>query len=646
MRSWSYNKQWRVEGCSRELLRTGQARALDGFLHETLEFLGERLPMTITRRRFAQLGIGTAFSLGGKGLLAQGLSTHSAKPLPRSAPSRRPFHARFVDVAHDAGLHAPVIYGGVDQKKYIVETTGCGCAFIDYDNDGWMDIFILSGTRLEGPPQGASNRLYKNNRDGTFTDVTRKAGLHSEGWACGVCVGDYNNDGFEDIFCTCFGQNILYRNNGDGTFTDSTKEAGLWSQEQRWGAGCSFVDYDRDGNLDLFVSNYVRFSFEQAPGPGQNNSCIWLGIPVACGPRGLPTGRHWLYRNNGDGTFTDLSERAGIAQATSSYGLTVVAADFDEDGWPDIYVACDATPSLLFMNNHDGTFREEGILRGVALSDDGMAQAGMGVGVGDYDLDGHLDLFKTHFADDRNILYRNDGKAYFQDATSSSRLGVETRYVCWGAGIVDLDNDGYPDLFMTTGHVDPKIEKKLSQYPNKTPRAVFRNLGQGIFEELIDEAGPGVAAQHCSRGCAFGDFDNDGDVDIVVVNLNEPPSLLRNDLTGKVNWLKVKLEGTKSNRSAIGARILAHYGGKTQAQALLSQSSFFSCNDPRLHFGLGTSVSVDLEIFWPSGLHESYKGMSANQLLTIREGVGIVPNRGWSRSWTEMPPDSVLAASS
>jgi hypothetical protein len=284
------------------------------------------------------------------------------------------------------------------------------------------------------------------------------------------------------------------------------------------------------------------------------------------------------------------------------------------------------------MNNHDGTFSEEGVLRGVALNDDGMAQAGMGVGVGDYDLDGHLDLFKTHFADDRNVLYRNNGKAYFQDATTSSRLGVETRFVCWGAGIVDLDNDGYPDLFMTTGHVDPKIEKKLSRYPNKTPRAVFRNLGQGIFEELIDEAGPGVAAQHCSRGCAFGDFDNDGDLDIVVVNLNEPPSLLRNDLTGKANWIKVKLEGTKSNRSAIGARILAHYSGKTQAQGVLSQSSFFSCNDPRLHFGLGTSVSADLEIFWPSGLHESYKGISANQLLTIREGVGIVANRGWSRS--------------
>jgi hypothetical protein len=535
-------------------------------------------------------------------------------------------------VGQSAGLRAPIIYGDQDQKKYLVEATGCGCAFIDFDNDGWMDIFFLSGTRLEGAPAGATNRLYKNNRDGTFTDVTEKAGLHSIGWACGVCIGDYNNDGFEDIFCACFGQNILYRNNGDGTFTDVTKAAGLWNQQQYWGAGCSFVDYDRNGLLDLFVSNYVQFSFENAPVPGQNNSCMWLGIPVACGPRGLRTGRHWLYRNNGDGTFTDVSESAGIAKATSSYGMTVVTADFDEDGWPDIYVACDATPSLLFMNNRDGTFREEGILRGVALSDDGKEQAGMGVGVGDYTLSGHLDLFKTHFADDRNILYRNNGKAYFQDTTASSRLGVETRYVCWGAGIVDLDNDGWPDLFMTTGHVDPTIEKKLPQYPYKSPRAVFRNLGQGMFEELVEEAGPGVAAAHCSRGCAFGDFDNDGDLDIAIVNLNEPPSLLRNDLAGKANWIKIKLEGVKSNRSAIGARVVARYDGKVQAQALLSQSSFFSCSDPRLHFGLGSSVSADIEIFWPSGHHESFKSLLVNRLFTIREGEGVVRNRGWAKS--------------
>jgi enediyne biosynthesis protein E4 len=525
-----------------------------------------------------------------------------------------------------------VIYGGEEAKKYIIESTGCGCAFIDYDNDGWMDLFILSGTRLGGAPEGTTNRLYKNNRDGTFTDVTEKAGLHSLGWACGVCIGDYNNDGFDDIFCTTYGQNILYRNNGDGTFTDVTKAAGLWSDHARYGAGCAFLDYDRDGHLDLFVSNYVGFTFESAGVPGENSYCRWKGIPVECGPRGLKTGKHSLYRNNGNGTFTDVSEAARINQAPATYGMTVVAADLDEDGWQDIYVASDSTPSLLFMNNRDGTFREEGVLRGVGLSEDGMEQAGMGVGVGDYDLDGHLDLFKTHFLDDTNILYHNDGKGNFDDVTRASRIGVETRYICWGAGIVDLDNDGLPDLFMVTGHVYPEAERTLPQYPNKTPRAVFRNLGDGIFEELIEEAGPGVAAPHCSRGCAFGDFDNDGDIDILIINLNEPPSLLRNDLRGTANWIKVKLEGAKSNRSAIGARVLVHYGNKTQAQAVLSQSSFFSCNDPRLHFGLGPYTTADIDVYWPSGLHEAFKGISGNRLVTFKEGVGPVANRGWSKA--------------
>jgi hypothetical protein len=587
--------------------------------------------MNLTRRALMRLGIGTATCFACQDLLAQGVATHTAKPLPRAAASGRPFDAHFIDVAASAGLKASVTYGGLETNKYIIESTGCGCAFIDYDNDGWMDLFVLCGTRLEGAPPKATNRLYKNNRDGTFTDVTERAGLRSVGWASGVCVGDYNNDGFDDIFCTCFGQNILYRNNGDGTFSDVTKAAGLWEAQQRWGSGCSFLDFDRDGHLDLFVSNYVRFSLEHALAPGENSSCQWKGIPVECGPRGLGTGSHSLYRNNGDGTFTDVTQKAGIAKAAGTYGLTVVAADFDEDGWPDIYVACDSTPSLLFINNRDGTFSEEGTLRGVAVNSDGMEQAGMGVGVGDYDLDGHLDVFKTHFADDANILYRNDGKGNFDDATWSSHLGVETRWVTWGAGIVDLDNDGHPDLFMVTGHVYPEIESKLPQYPYKSPRAIFRNLGNGVFEELIEAAGPGVAAKHCSRGCAFGDFDNDGDIDVLIVNMNEPPSLLRNDVKGTANWIKVKLEGTKSNRSAIGARVLVHYGGKIQAQAVLSQSSFLSCNDPRLHFGLGNSPTADIEVYWPNGLHETHKKIAGNQLVMIREGVGLVPGKSWSQ---------------
>jgi hypothetical protein len=563
--------------------------------------------------------------------LGQGMSTRQVKPQARQAASGRPFVATFLDVARYAGLSQPVIYGGINRKDYILEADGCGCAFFDYDNDGWIDIFILTGTRLEGSPTGNTNRLYTNNRDGTFTDVTEKAGLHDVGWANAVCVGDYNNDGYEDLFCTYFGQNKLYRNNGDGTFTDATKAAGLFNASARWGAGCSFLDYDRDGNLDLFVSNYIQFDIQHVPKPGAEVNCNWKGLPVNCGPRGLPPGYHSLYRNNGNGTFTDVSKESGISKFRESYGMTVVAADFDEDGWPDIFVACDSTPSLLFMNNRDGTFREEGVMRGVALSDDGSEQAGMGVGVGDYNLDGHLDLFKTHFADDTCGLYRNDGKGNFEDVTLASRIGVETRFTSWGAGMTDLDNDGLPELFMVTGSVYPEVESKLPQYPYKTPRVIFRNLGKDIFEEIIDQAGPGVAAVHSSRGCAFGDFDNDGDVDILIVNLNEPPSLLRNDVKGDHRWLKIKLVGTKSNRSAIGARVLVRYGGKAQAQAVMSQSSFYSSNDPRLHFGLGGEKTADLEIHWPSGLRQELRAVASNQLVTVKEGVGIVANFGWAK---------------
>lgn len=581
-----------------------------------VQFLLTALLGSVSRSSGAQQGEG------------MGRRVVAAQSKPRS--SGRAFDARFTDIAAAAGLTAPVVYGALDHNDYILEADGCGCAFIDYDNDGWMDLFILTGTRIEGAPPGTSNRLYKNNRDGTFTDVTRQAGLEAVGWANAVCVGDYNNDGFEDLFCTYWGQNKLYRNLGDGTFKDVTKEAGLANAEVRWGAGCSFLDYNRDGHLDLFVSNYLGFAFDKVPKPGAGVNCNWKGIPVNCGPRGLPFGRHSLYKNNGDGTFTDVSVASGVGKPWSNYGMTVVTADFNEDGWPDIYVASDSTPSLLFMNQHDGTFKEAGVERGVALSNDGMEQAGMGVGIGDYDLDGHLDIFKTHFAEDTDVLYHNDGTGNFEDRTLPAKLAVETRFSSWGAGIVDLDNDGWPDIFFVTGSVYPEIERQLPQYPNKSPRILFRNLGNGSFEEIAD-AGPGVTASHSSRGCAFGDFDNDGDLDILIVNMNEPPSLLRNDLKGRHHWIKVKLVGTRSNRSAIGARVLVKYSGKVQAQEVLSQSSYYSCNDTRLHFGLGLSVTADIVIHWPSGATEKYPGVKSDQLLTIQEAHGIIPNKGWSR---------------
>jgi len=578
----------------------------------------------ITRRQMMVTLAGTAIAGATGNVFGQGISSRGVKAQPRGKPSGRPFPARLTDVAKQAGLTHPIIYGGIDSKSYIIEVVGCGVAFIDYDNDGWLDLLVLSGTRLDNPPDGTTNRLYKNNRNGTFTDVTAKAGLVRTGWASAVTVGDYDNDGFDDLFITYYGHNVLYHNNGDGTFADVTDKAGLNQKDVRYGSGCTWVDYDRDGRLDLFVANYLNTTLEKLPKPGQNADCTWKGVPVNCGPRGLPTGFVQLFRNNGDGTFTDVSKASGVAAATGSYPMTAVAADYDNDGWPDIYVACDSTASWLFRNQHDGTFREEGLERGVALSEDGIEQAGMGIGVGDFDLEGNLDIFKTNFADDTNVLYRNDGKGYYDDFTIRAGIGVETRYVGWGTGIVDLDNDGLPDVFITTGSVYPEVEKKLPTYPFHTPRLVFRNLGDGRFEELIEEAGSGVSDAHCSRGCAFGDFDNDGDMDVLVMNMNEPPSLLRNDVSGAGHWLKVFLVGVQTNRSAIGSRVTARYGNRRQAQEVTAQASFYSVNDRRLHFGLGTETSAELTIRWTNGKTETIANVSADQLVVIREGAGII----------------------
>ncbi len=410
-----------------------------------------------------------------------------------------------------------------------------------------------------------------------------------------------------------------------------TEKSGLRQTSIRYGSGCTWIDYDRDGRLDLFVANYLNTTLEKLPKPGENTDCRWKGVPVNCGPRGLPPGSVQLFHNNGDGTFTDVSQQSGVAAASGGYPMTAVAADYDNDGWQDIYVACDSTPSWLFRNQHDGTFRQEGLERGVALSEDGLEQAGMGIATGDYDLDGRVDIFKTHFSDDTNVLYRNDDKGYFTDVTIRSGIGVETRYVGWGTGMVDLDNDGLPDIFVVTGSVYPEVERTLPTYPFRTPRLIFRNLGDGRFEELIDEAGAGISATHASRGCAYGDFDNDGDVDILIMNMNEPPSLLRNDVSGSGHWLKVLLVGVKSNRSAIGARVTVRYGGRAQAQDVTAQSSFYSVNDRRLHFGLGAATIADLTVRWPTGAVEQISRVDADQLVVIREGAGILRRETFAR---------------
>ena len=540
--------------------------------------------------------------------------------------------SRLTDVAAKAGLTEAMVYGKPGEVTYIVESMGGGCAFFDYDNDGWMDVFLVGGRTLEGTPKGSGNRLYHNNRDGTFTDVTEKAGLAAPGWGVGVCVGDYDNDGFEDLFVTYYGQNRLFHNNGDGTFTDVTEKAGLRHAGVRFGAGCTFVDYDRDGRLDLFVANYVDVDLATAPKPNaQVATCSYQGVAVYCGPRGLPIPANALYRNNGDGTFTDVTETSGIGKVKTSYGLTAVAMDVDEDGWPDLLVACDSTAGLLFLNNHDGTFREEALMDGLAVSSDGQAMAGMGIAVGDYDLDGHLDVFRTHFQQQSSGLYRGVGKGEFEDVSLAAGFGGERRFVSWGAGMVDLDNDGWPDIFYVTGNVYPELERVYAKFPALSAPLVFRNQRNGKFLAVGEEAGPAMGARHCSRGCAFGDFDNDGDMDVLVMNQHEAPSLIRNDAPKGNNWLKVRLEGVKSNRSAIGARVVVRYGGKMQAQEVMSQSSYCSSNDPRLHFGLGKAATADVEIRWPMGQTEVLRGVGANQLVTVREGAGQVAGREFAR---------------
>jgi len=539
---------------------------------------------------------------------------------------------RFVNVGREAGLNAKTIFGGEHKNKYLLETTGCGVAFYDYDNDGWLDIFLVNGTRLEGFPAGSepTSHLFRNNRDGTFTDVTAKAGVAHSGWGQGVCVGDYDNDGWDDLFVTYFGKNVLYHNNGNGTFTDVSQKAGVAGKGTRWNTGCSFVDYDRDGRLDLFVANYIDLDLATAPVP-ESGPCLYKSVMVACGPPGLAGGKNILYHNNGDGTFTDVSEASGILNANGTYGLGVLTADFDNDGWPDIYVANDSTASALYQNKKNGKFQDIAIEAGCALSPDGKPQAGMGVSAADYDLDGNLDIVKTNFAGDTPSLYHNLGGATFEDTTFTAGLGAHTQYLGWGCGFFDMDNDGWADILISNGHVYPEVEQLQTEAGYAQRKLLYQNLHNGHFADVSLQAGPGISEPSPSRGAAFGDFDNDGDIDVVVNTVNDYPQLLRCDSKSNHNWIKIRTIGTKSNRSGIGARLVCvtHPPGQTkphqQIDEVRSGGGYFSQNDLRVHFGLGEAEKIGaLEIRWPSGQVDTLNDVKANQVIFVKEGEGII----------------------
>jgi hypothetical protein len=497
-------------------------------------------------------------------------------------------------------------------------------AIFDYDNDGWPDIFLVNGTRLEGSPSGQapSNHLYRNNQDGTFTDVTVKAGLTATGWGQGVCVGDYDNDGWEDLYVTYYGKNRLYHNEG-GVFTEVAEKAGVVGSGKAWGSGCAFVDYDRDGKLDLMVANYVDFDLATAPAPGQRANCVWKGVPVMCGPRGLPGAKNILYHNKGDGTFEDVTAKAHIDRTDGHYSLSVSTLDFDEDGWPDIYVACDSTPSILYRNNHDGTFTDVAVTAGAAFNEDGREQAGMGTTVADFNGDGHLDIFKTNFSDDTSTLYRNNGDGTFTDATSTAGLGLYTQYLGWGTMFFDFDNDGRPDLILANGHVYPEVDSQHLGSTFKEPRILYHNNGDGTFTDISASAGSGITTAASSRGLAVGDLWNDGRMSAVISNMNSAPSLLVNQIRTPNHWIAIRPVGTKSNRDGIGARILVRAGSRTLVDEVRSGSSYISNSDMRVHFGLGAATKIEwAEIRWPSGLVERFAGLPVDAIYTVKEGTG------------------------
>ena len=541
------------------------------------------------------------------------------------SPKNPPVDVQFTDITERANIKFRHVAS--PEKKYIVESMSGGVALFDYDNDGYEDIFFVNSLTVDLVKTAGktTSALYHNNGDGTFTDVTAKSGLANVGWGMGVAAGDYDNDGFEDLFVTCLGQNHLYHNNGDGTFTDVTSKAGVGASH--WSTGAAFLDYDNDGRLDLFVSNYVDFDVNHLPEFGKGRTCQFKGVPVQCGPRGLPGAHDYLFHNNGDGTFTDVSEKAGVSDPNGYYGLGVIASDFDEDGFVDIYVANDSTPCFLYHNNGNGTFKEIGFISGTAVNGDGSEQGSMGVTVGDYDHDGKLDLFKTNFADEYNTLYHNDGQDGFTDVSYKANVAaVSMPYVGWGTKFFDYDNDGWVDLFVANGHVYPQL-------PNYRQRNfLFHNNHDGTFNEVGASSGSPLKLDGVGRGVAFGDIDNDGDVDLVISNLDGAPLLLRNDGGNSNNSVLINTVGVKSNRDGIGARVKVIAGDLQQVDEVRSGGSYLSQSDLRLHFGLEARSKINLiEVRWPSGTVDKIRDAGVNRILTIKEGQGLVAEKAFKK---------------